>query len=165
MPNSSANRGKKFEEMVEEANEKYFQEGKALIHKVPSEWLPLRNKEGKIKSAKITRKAAVDFMGVTPEGPLAFDAKSTKKERWEFKNLAQEQLEFLLNHRRICPTGRQFILLAFMPLEVCYLIDIAFMKDRWEQWKQGGKASFHCEDLKGSPCVALGPPPDYLKKL
>jgi recombination protein U len=61
---SFANRGMALEELIAAANWSYRQKKIAVIHKVPSEWLPIRNRSGKIISAKITKKAAVDYNNV-----------------------------------------------------------------------------------------------------
>jgi len=64
-PLSLANRGRGLELMVERSNDVYRAGGEALVHKVPSEWIPIRGAAGRIVTAKISRRAAVDFLGYT----------------------------------------------------------------------------------------------------
>lgn len=44
---SKANRGKPFEDFINFANEKYQAKGIAVMHKVPTEFIPLRGAHGK----------------------------------------------------------------------------------------------------------------------
>jgi len=154
-----------FEAMIEHTNQLYRRLGVALVHKVPTEWKPIRNGSGAIISAKVERKAAVDFLGVWEKGSLAFDAKSTILEnRWYLKNLDPEQYRFLLDHRNICPFGSQFILLGFMKLNVCFIVDIDYLEQKWNRWKDGGGASLSVDELYNKmPSLSLDKLPiDYL---
>ncbi|HHW14677.1 MAG TPA: recombinase, partial [Firmicutes bacterium] len=83
--NSRANRGRTLELMVEWQNASYRSQGLAVVHKVPTAWLPLRDGDGRIRSAKVERKAAVDFLGVYRGQAIAFDAKhcSADRVRWD----------------------------------------------------------------------------------
>lgn len=112
-----ANRGRAFEELIEMANAAYRARGLAVIHKVPTEWVPLRGGRGEIVSAKVTRKAAVDFIGhvLLPSGhalPVAFDAKEVSKGcRWPLSKLEEHQYGYLADCSR---TGAcAFVLIAF----------------------------------------------------
>jgi len=56
-----ANRGRALEELVELSNERYRQQGIAVVHRVPAAWLPIRDARGRIVSAKVEKKAAVNY--------------------------------------------------------------------------------------------------------
>ena len=44
--NSHANRGRPFEELLKMANARYQAAGRAVVHKVPTEFLPIRDARG-----------------------------------------------------------------------------------------------------------------------
>jgi len=94
-----ANRGSALEDLITMANGIYRTRKTGMIHKVPTAWLPLRGRDGRVVSAKVEQKAAVDFLGhVFLDGqavPLAFDAKETAVDRWPLSRLEQHQYEYL----------------------------------------------------------------------
>lgn len=98
--NTYANRGRPLEDLIIFTNEMYERKGLAVVHKVPTEWLPIRGANGQIVSAKVEKKAAVDFLGVTRGGAIAFDAKHTKEDRINWKALEAHQAEFLGNWQK-----------------------------------------------------------------
>jgi len=123
---SYANRGTVLEELIKISNIQYRRKGIALIHKVPSEWLPIRNSKGRIVSAKIEEKASVDFIGRDRDIPIAFDAKSVAKgDRWYLRRLEEHQYRFLKDWE----TGRarSFILLGFWETKEFFLIPFKFV--------------------------------------
>ncbi len=147
---SYANRGTSLEEVTMLANLAYRNHKVAVIHKVPTEWLPIRNSKGKICSAKVERKAAVDFLGhiFLPSGPLplAFDAKEVSKgNRWPLSNLAKHQYEYL---RDSALTGAfAFLLIGFWQLQRFYVLPFSELQLRWEEWKsKTGPASVKAGD-------------------
>jgi len=74
---SYANRGLALEEPIVRANEVYCSRKLAVVHKVPTAWIPIRGSNGKIISAKVEKKASVDFLGHVKlkekTVPIAFD--------------------------------------------------------------------------------------------
>lgn len=67
--NTFANRGRDFEDFVIQVNDLYTRSGKAVVYKVPTEFLPIRDSTGQIKSCKVEHKSCVDFLG-RYNGPL-----------------------------------------------------------------------------------------------
>lgn len=59
---SKANRGKPFEDFINFANEKYQAKGIAVMHKVPTEFIPLRGAHGQVANCKVERKSCVDYL-------------------------------------------------------------------------------------------------------
>lgn len=144
---SYANRGVALENLIELANKQYRKKGIAVIHKVPSKWIPIRNKKGRVVTAKIEEKAAVDFMGRYKNIPIAFDAKSVSKDnRWYFRNLPEHQFDFLKDWH----TGDSlsFILLGFWRTEEFFVLPFEFIKERRDIWLNGGRASLQLEELR-----------------
>ena len=74
---SKANRGKPFEDFINFANEKYQAKGIAVMHKVPTEFIPLRGAHGQVANCKVERKSCVDYLGRFRDIPVAVEAKHT----------------------------------------------------------------------------------------
>lgn len=156
-----ANRGLALEELIIHMNIIYRQKGIAMIHKVPTAWLPIRDGRGKIVTAKVDKKASVDFLGVHLGQALAFDAKYTGGNRIRWDRLADHQREFLDSWT--AAGGISFILVGF-GLRNIYTVP-------WEWWRRGyearqdgeGMASFTAQDLAPEWRVEVGRVPlDYL---
>jgi recombination protein U len=146
---SQANRGKALEELIIIRNQLYERDGIAVIHKVPTEWLPLRDRTGKIYSAKVERKAAVDFLGNYQGRPIAFDAKHTMDKRIQWSRLEPHQWEFLLKWERC--GGLAFVLVGW-DMKQFFVIPI-------QDWGREGKSLLLTEAQLIS---ARGGLPDYL---
>ncbi len=167
------NRGRNFEELIAFTNSHYYKNrGVAIIHKVPSEWLPIREKgnaKNKIVSAKIdeNKRAAVDFLGTTCDTSIAFDAKSTINEkRWAFNEIKPDQWQFMKDFRRVNPKSYQFVLLGLYAFNRCFVLPFDFLEPLIEDWHRGGRASLPLEVLINSlPSIKLEYPLDYLSLL
>jgi len=139
-----ANRGSSLENLVIIANAAYRSQGLAVIHKVPTAWVPIR-RGLKIVGAKVEEKAAVDFIGhaALPGGPLpvAFDAKEVSKgDRWPLSRLEQHQYEYL---KDCALTGAfSFVLIGYWQLQRFFVLPFGELEKRWAAWKSGtGPAS------------------------
>lgn len=124
-----ANRGRDFEEFINFANGKYQMQGVAVMHKVPTEFLPLRGAYGKVVSCKVTQKSCVDYLGHFRGIPVAVEAKSTRAVRIDFSAVQDHQADFLDDWMRA--DGNQ---LAFVT--VCYGMT-RFFSVPWPFWKAG----------------------------
>lgn len=147
-----ANRGLDLEELIKYQNMSYTKRNIAVIHKVPTEWIPIRGSNGKIITAKVVNKAAVDFMGVYKGIPIAFDAKHTKEARLSWKRLLPHQYEFLSRWEKC--GGISFVLVGY-DMKKYYVVPIS-------EWGKEGK-SVLLTDLKSVPMT--GGLPDYLSVL
>lgn len=161
---SHANRGRGLEELLELINNIYRQKCIAMIHKVPTAWIPIRDRRGKIATAKVEKKASVDFLGVYEGRGLAFDAKHTTGSRIRWDRLEIHQMDFLDMWQEA--GGLSFVLVGF-GLEQLYVVP-------WDWWKRGykrrqkgkGMASFTAKDLDRAWFVTPDRVPlDYLKIL
>lgn len=166
---SYANRGVAFEELIELANNQYRNKGIAVIHKVPSKWIPIRNNKGKVVTAKIDEKASVDFIGKYGDIPIAFDAKSISKDnRWYFRLMPEHQVEFLRDWNT--EGSLSFVLLGFWKTKEFFAVPFEFFDERRNVWLDGGKASLTLEELRELfPTIKInqkrGIVLDYLKVL
>ena len=162
---SPANRGRALEDLVRVANARYRALGLAVVHKVPSAWVPLRGPGGRVAGAKVEEKAAVDFLGHVrlPSGsgwgvPVAFDAKEVSRgDRWSLSRLEPHQYEYLQDcHRTGCAA---FVLVAFWEPGRFFALPFPELERRWEAWKAGtGPASVRA----GEPGLIEVRFPDYL---
>ena len=92
---SKANRGKPFEDFINFANEKYQAKGIAVMHKVPTEFIPLRGAHGQVANCKVDRKSCVDYLGRFRDIPVAVEAKHTQGARIDFSAVQDHQAEYL----------------------------------------------------------------------
>ena len=140
--NGHANRGRALELMIDWQNRQYRAHGVALIHKVPTEWLPLRDGAGQIRSAKVERQAAVDFLGVYRGKAIAFDAKQTSERRVRWDRVEPHQADFLTDWER--RGGLSFILVGFMGTADqgrYYLVPWAWWRGRLEDYDRRSSGS------------------------
>ncbi|WP_141305188.1 MULTISPECIES: Holliday junction resolvase RecU [unclassified Neomoorella] len=160
---NTAHRGRALEDLVELSNERYRQAGVAVIHRVPAAWLPIRDGRGRIVSAKIEKKAAVDFIGhvLVPGGralPVAFEAKEVSKgRRWPLSRLEEHQYQYLADCAR---TGAAaFVLVAFWELGRFFILPFSILAIKEAGRRNGGPASVRAEE-QGLVEISF---PDYLK--
>ena len=151
------NRGKAFEESIIMVNQIYKARGKAIITKVPTEWIPIRQ-GGKIVSAKVENKSIVDFLGSYNGQSIAFNAKeSLSSDRIRWAELKAHQQDFWDRHYKT--GGISFVFVNFkggryfaVPWKVWeYGLDV---------WLSGGVASIHINEL--SPEWKVPESLDYL---
>ena len=139
-----ANRGKAFEESIIMVNEIYKARGKAIITKVPTEWIPIRQ-GGKIVSAKVENKSIVDFLGSYKGQSIAFDAKeclSSDRIRWA--ELKEHQQEFLDRHYKT--GGISFVFVSFKGGRY-FAVPWKVWEYGLDEWQAGGAASIHIKDF------------------
>ena len=127
-----ANRGASFEEYIKFANDRYKREGVAVVIKIPTEILPIRNNRGKVVNAKVCSKSTVDFMGRYRNIPVAIEAKHTYKDRISFSEVKDHQAKFLDDF-----TGMYGI--AFGAVLVSFKLERFFLVP-WEYWRMARKA-------------------------
>lgn len=96
MKNSTyAHRGAAFESFIRFANRMYARHGIAVIEKLPTEFIPLRNSYGQISGAKVEGKSKVDFIGRFRRYPIAVEAKNTNADSIRFDRVEPHQAEYM----------------------------------------------------------------------
>ena len=96
MTNSSfANRGQDFETFIRFANDRYRMKKLAVISKQSTEFIPLRDRRGKICGAKVEVKATVDFLGRYRHYPIAIEAKKTSTDSIRWDAVQPHQADFM----------------------------------------------------------------------
>lgn len=90
-----ANRGRPFEELLKLANARYQAAGRACVHKVPTEFLPIRDARGNVVSCKVEEKSCVDYLGRYYNIPVAIEAKHTEEHRIQFDRVEPHQADYM----------------------------------------------------------------------
>ena len=90
-----ANRGQPFEEFIRFANDRYRQKKVAVINKQATEFIPLRDRTGKVCNVKVEHKATVDFLGRVKHVPIAIEAKNTNTDSIRFDCIQPHQADYM----------------------------------------------------------------------
>lgn len=92
---SHANRGQPFEELLRFANQRYAVWKLAAIEKMPTEFLPIRDRNGKVVGAKVEQKSKVDFIGRYKHYPIAIEAKHSEEPSIRFDRIEPHQADYM----------------------------------------------------------------------
>ena len=92
---SRANRGKPFEDFLLHVHGAYQRNGIACVHKVPTEFIPLRNNRGQVYDVKVERKSCVDYLGRYGPIPVAVEAKHTEDARIRWDRVEDHQAAYM----------------------------------------------------------------------
>lgn len=167
--NSRGLRGSTLEELVNRTNEKYLENGLALIQKIPTPITPIKiDKEKRhITLAYFEQKSTVDYIGVVQGIPICFDAKECATDTFALQNIHEHQVEFMKNFEK--QGGIAFFLIYYTGKNVFYYLPFEMLKFFWDRAKNGGRKSFRYEELNPDYILpqkrgALVPYLDILKK-
>ena len=124
-----ANRGTAFEMFIGFANDQYAKDKVAIIQKIPTEFIPIRDRYGKVCTVKVEKKSTVDFMGRYKQYPIAIEAKETKSGSIRFDAVQQHQAAFL--DAFTAQEGVIGIILIAFDLKRFYAVPWAFWSDAY----------------------------------
>lgn len=142
------NRGMTFESLIEYANRRYRLDGKAIIEKQHTLCKPLRDRTGRIASAKYEEKATVDFMGRYGRIPIAFEAKHCAADIIDLKRVEEHQCSFLRDWTKAGDGAIGFVIVSFR-LERFYLIPWQY----WEAARESRAAKAEDREIRAiTPC-------------
>lgn len=146
--NSRGLRGSTFEEFINRTNEKYLENGLALIQKVPTPITPINiDKETRhITLAYFDQKSTVDYIGVIQGIPVCFDAKECHTDTFPLANIHPHQVEFMREFER--QNGMAFFLIFFTHKDEFYYLRFEKLTQFWKRMEDGGRKSFHYEELE-----------------
>lgn len=167
--NSRGLRGSTLEELINRTNEKYLENGLALIQKIPTPITPIKiDKEKRhITLAYFEQKSTVDYIGVVQGIPICFDAKECATDTFALQNIHEHQVRFMENFEK--QGGIAFFLIYYTGKNIFYYLPFEMLKFFWERAKNGGRKSFRYEELNPDYILpqkrgALVPYLDVLKK-
>ena len=145
--NSRGLRGSTLEEFINHTNERYLEQGLALIQKIPTPITPVKiDKEHRhITLAYFEQKSTVDYIGAVQGIPVCFDAKECATETFALQNIHEHQVEFMKNFEK--QKGVAFFLLYYSHKEVFYYLRLSELLTFWERAKNGGRKSFRFDEL------------------
>ena len=95
--NSRGLRGSTLEDLINRTNEKYLENGLALIQKIPTPITPVKidKENGNISLAYFEKDSTVDYIGVIQGVPVCFDAKECTADTFPMHNIHEHQFAFM----------------------------------------------------------------------
>lgn len=145
--NSRGLRGSTLEELINRTNEKYLENGLALIQKIPTPITPIRiDKENhQITLAYFDQKSTVDYIGAVQGIPVCFDAKECAVDTFSLQNIHEHQIEFMKNFEK--QGGIAFFIIYYSHKNLFYYLNLKKLLFFWDRAKNGGRKSFRFEEL------------------
>ena len=145
--NSRGLRGSTLEDLINRTNEKYQENGLALIQKIPTPITPIRidKDERHITLAYFDQKSTVDYIGAVQGLPVCFDAKECAADTFALANIHEHQVTFMENFEK--QGGVAFFVLFFSHKNQFYYLPYAHLRYFWDRAKEGGRKSFRYDEL------------------
>lgn len=145
--NSRGLRGSTLEDLINRTNEKYQENGLALIQKIPTPITPIRidKDERHITLAYFDQKSTVDYIGAVQGLPVCFDAKECAADTFALANIHEHQVTFMEDFEK--QGGIAFFLIFFSHRNVFYYLPYAHLRYFWDRAKEGGRKSFRYDEL------------------
>lgn len=145
--NSRGLRGSTLEDMINRTNEKYAENGLAIIQKVPTPITPMKiDKENhQITLAYFEQKSTVDYIGAVQGIPVCFDAKECAQDTFALQNIHPHQVLFMENFEK--QGGISFILIYYSHKDLLYYLPFDKLKEFWDRAQGGGRKSFRFDEL------------------
>lgn len=140
-------RGSTLEDMINRTNEKYRENGLALIQKIPTPITPINiDKETRhITLAYFEQKSTVDYIGAVQGIPVCFDAKECAVDTFTLQNIHEHQVDFMEKFEH--QGGIAFFLIYYTHKDVLYYLPFEMLKFFWDRAQNGGRKSFRYEEL------------------
>lgn len=145
--NSRGLRGSTLEDMINRTNEKYAENGLALIQKIPTPITPVKmDKETRhITLAYFDQKSTVDYIGAVQGIPVCFDAKECAVDTFSLQNVHEHQINFMRNFEK--QGGIAFVLIFYTHKNLLYYLTFEKLYEFWKRSVEGGRKSFRFEEL------------------
>ena len=145
--NSRGLRGSTLEELINRTNEKYLENGLALIQKIPTPITPINiDKQSRhITLAYFDQKSTVDYIGAVQGIPVCFDAKECASDTFALQNIHEHQVLFMERFEK--QKGIAFFLIYYSHKDIFYYLPYEMLRFFWDRAKAGGRKSFRYEEL------------------
>lgn len=145
--NSRGLRGSTLEDLINRTNEKYLENGLALIQKIPTPITPINiDKEKRhITLAYFDQKSTVDYIGAVQGIPVCFDAKECAVDTFSLQNIHEHQVEFMVNFEK--QGGIAFLIIYYSHRDLFYYLKLEQLLQFWNRAKSGGRKSFRLDEL------------------
>ncbi|MBP3462504.1 MAG: Holliday junction resolvase RecU [Tyzzerella sp.] len=145
--NSRGLRGSTLEEFLNRTNEKYLEQGLALIQKIPTPITPVKiDKEHRhITLAYFDQRSTVDYIGAVQGIPVCFDAKECHTDTFPLQNLHEHQVEFMKEFEK--QDGIAFLIIYYSARNELYYMPFEEIQKFWSRAQEGGRKSIRYEEL------------------
>lgn len=169
---SFSNRGKSLEDELNETNEYYLSNNKAVIHKKPVPIQIVHVKYPARSAAVITEAyfrspSTTDYNGVWKGKYIDFEAKETKNTTsFPLQNIHEHQVEHM--KKVTDQAGIAFLLVKFTVLDRYFIIPYEYFEKKWERMIAGGRKSItlsEMEEISIEIQAGYNPRLDYLAAL
>ena len=146
--NSRGLRGSGLEEIINLTNDRYQENGLALIQKIPTPITPMEmdKEHGHITLAYFDKKSTVDYIGVVQGIPVCFDAKECAEETFSLQNVHEHQVEFMRSFEK--QDGVAFLIIYFKKTDRYYYMRDCELERFWARAQEGGRKSFRTDELE-----------------
>lgn len=133
--------------MINRTNERYREQGLALIQKVPTPITPIKiDKENRhITLAYFDQKSTVDYIGAVQGIPVCFDAKECHEKTFPLQNVHEHQIAFMRDFEN--QGGKAFLIIHYTSEQRFYYLHIRQLLKFWKRAEEGGRKSFRMEEL------------------
>ena len=133
--------------MINRTNERYREQGLALIQKVPTPITPIKiDKENRhITLAYFDQKSTVDYIGAVQGIPVCFDAKECHEKTFPLQNVHEHQMAFMMDFEN--QGGKAFLIIHYTSEQRFYYLHIRQLLKFWKRAEEGGRKSFRMEEL------------------
>jgi recombination protein U len=145
--NSRGLRGSTLEEFLNRTNEKYLEQGLALIQKIPTPITPVQiDKEHRhITLAYFDQRSTVDYIGAVQGIPVCFDAKECNADTFPLQNIHEHQVQFMENFEK--QDGVAFLIIYYSSKNRLYYMPFRELVSFWKRAQNGGRKSIRFEEL------------------
>lgn len=145
--NSRGLRGSTLEEFLNRTNEKYLEQGLALIQKIPTPITPVQiDKEHRhITLAYFDQRSTVDYIGAVQGIPVCFDAKECNTDTFPLQNIHEHQVNFMGEFEK--QDGIAFLIIYYSARNELYYMKYRELLGFWKRAKEGGRKSIRYEEL------------------
>lgn len=139
-------RGSILEDFINRTNEKYREQGLALIQKIPTPITPVQmNDKKQITLAYFDQKSTVDYIGAIQGIPVCFDAKECAVDTFSLQNIHAHQIAFMKDFE--AQDGVAFFLIYYTSRNQMYYLTLRKLMEFWKRMENGGRKSFRIEEL------------------
>lgn len=146
--NSRGLRGSTLEEFINRTNEKYLEQGLALIQKIPTPITPVKidQEHRHITLAYFDQRSTVDYIGAVQGIPVCFDAKECNVDTFPLQNIHEHQVEFMKQFEK--QEGIAFLIIYFSAKNELYYMRFDELYKFWNRAQNGGRKSIRHEELQ-----------------
>ena len=141
-------RGSGLEELINRTNEKYIEQGLALIQKIPTPITPVNiDQESRhITLAYFDKRSTVDYIGVVQGIAVCFDAKECASDTFALANIHAHQIDFMEKFES--QGGVSFLIIHYTEKSEIIYLSFKNIMYFWNRMKNGGRKSFRYDELE-----------------